>query len=204
MSSSLLIEKDLSSSQHYTRTAKEIYFPNDLFVFIFLHKSFDTTLSNMLLSVEEDLYSTALNLTFKKKNNDEMTEIDLVVLDLNERAGKKDVEILVGECKTGQHVKRKQIDSLVGVKELLENSGIRCHLLFARTKKKFTNQEIEHFRKLVARGIKPILFTANELEPWLDLYKNYKTVRANFQVPIEYPFTFAGMAENSAYIYDLR
>ena len=46
MSSSLLIEKDLSSSQHYTRTAKEIYFPNDLFVFIFLHKSFDTTLFN--------------------------------------------------------------------------------------------------------------------------------------------------------------
>jgi len=161
-------------------------------------------LANRMHSGGESFYSTALNLAFSKKGKTERAETDLVVLDLKERISKEDIEILIGECKTGQLITRKQIDGLITVKELIEKSGIKCHLVFAKTKGDFREGEIAQFKRLVQAEIKPLLFTAYELETWWNEYKYYEATRKNFQIPIKYPFTFGELAENSVYIYRLN
>ncbi len=161
-------------------------------------------LANRMHSGGESFYSTALNLTFTKNGKAMKTETDLVVLDLTERISKEDIEILIGECKTGQLITRKQIDGLVAVKELIEKSGIKCHLVFTKTKGDFRQGEIAQFKRLVQAGIKPLLFTAHELEPWWNEYRYYEKTRKDFQIPIKHPFTFGELAENSVYIYKLK
>jgi len=160
-------------------------------------------LANRMHSGGDNFYSTALDLTFIKDGKIQKAETDLVVLDLTERISKEDIEILIGECKTGQLITRKQIDGLIAVKELIEKSGIKCHLVFSKIKGDFTQGEIAQFRRLLQMDIKPLLFTAHELEPWWNEYKYYESTKKDFQIPIKYPFTFGELAKNSAYIYNL-
>jgi hypothetical protein len=150
-----------------------------------------------------NVISTALDLEYDKNGVKQCGETDLVVFDLNHRWGKEDFEILLGECKTGKAISRAQIDRLVEVKELLEKSGIKCHLVFSKTKGTFSTAEIGHFKRLVAADIRPLLFTANELERWWDEYKNFKVSRPGFKLPHEHPFTFSELADNSVYVYQL-
>lgn len=161
-------------------------------------------LSNRIHFESDSFYSTALDLNFNKNGKVVKAETDLVVLDLAERISKEAIEILIGECKTGRSITREQVDNLVVVKELIEKSGIKCHLVFSRTKGDFAKSEIFHFQRLTKMGIKPLLFTAHELEPWWNTYKFYKDTKQNFKIPIEHPFTFSDLAENSAYIYELN
>lgn len=161
-------------------------------------------LSNRLHSgYSENLYSTALDLKFTENSKEEKAETDLIVIDLAEMMRKDDIEILIGECKTGQSISKAKIERLEKIKELIEKSGIKCHLVFVKTKVGFTNTEIGHLKKLYAKGTKPLMFTSNELERWWDEYKNFKTGRTDFKLPFEHPFTFGELAENAAYVYKL-
>jgi hypothetical protein len=116
---------------------------------------------------------------------------------------KDDIEILIGECKTGQDISKKQIEKLEKVKKLIEKSGIKCHMVFVKTKKKISDAEIRHFKELYKKGTKPLIFTSNELERWWDEYRNFKANKINFKLPFEHPFTFSELAENAAYVYKL-
>ena len=151
----------------------------------------------------EVISSTALDLHYEVDGEIHKAETDLVVLDMSQKAGKEDIEFLIGECKTGQHITRAQIDKLVEVKELIDKSGIKCHLVFTKLKSGFSNAEIGHFKKLISTGIKPVLFTANELEWWWDEYRKFEAKRSNFKLPFEHPFTLDELAENSDYVYNL-
>jgi len=156
-------------------------------------------------SFGNDIYSTGLDLEFKKDGKDRKIEIDLAFFDLSERYSKNDIEILIGECKTKNEITKKSINNLLNAKQFLEKSGVKCHLIFSKTKDKFSQNEINHFKKLVTKGIDPILFTSNELEPWyINLYKYYDTKIKNFNLPVKHPFTFSDLAKNSVYIYKLK
>ena len=151
----------------------------------------------------ENPYSTALDLKFTENGKEQKAETDLLLMDLSEMMGKEDIEILLGECKTGKVISKEQIERLVTAKNIIEKSGIKCHLVFTKTKGSFSSSEINHFKKLYSQGVKPIMFTSNELERWWDEYKNFKKSRNNFKLPYEHPFTFKELAENSAYVYKL-
>jgi hypothetical protein len=151
----------------------------------------------------ESIQSTALELTYKKGSVEEKAETDLIIMDLSDSMAKEDIEILIGECKTGQQITKQQIDRLITVRELLQKSGIKCHLIFAKTKGSFSTSEIGQFKKLYNNGIKPLLFTSHELEKWWNDYKDFEVGRPDFKLPYKYPFTFDEIAENSAYIYKL-
>ena len=151
----------------------------------------------------KNCYSTALDL-FDSETKNKISETDFVFLDLSQNIKKDDIEILIGECKTNQTITKKQIDGLLKIKSAIEESGIKCHLLFSKTSKNFTKGELNHFKKLVKLGINPILFTSNELEPWYNIYKNYEQKINNFKLPFKRPSTFDELACNSVYIYELN
>ncbi|MFA5106763.1 MAG: hypothetical protein WC497_00365 [Patescibacteria group bacterium] len=160
-------------------------------------------LTNKMHSGNDFLYSTGLDLSLTSNGKKEAFESDLTILNLSQRLGKDDNEVLIGECKTGHQITAKKIDNLLTTRGLLQNSGLTCHLVFSTTKKAFTSGEINRFKKLVKKGIKPILLTAHELEPWWDEYIDYKKTRQNFVLPHQYPFTFRELADNSVYVYEL-
>ncbi|MCC6563880.1 hypothetical protein IT087_03225 [Candidatus Uhrbacteria bacterium] len=145
--------------------------------------------------------STGLNLEYEENGERKHTETDLLLFEMNR--GRKNLEILIGECKTGQPITDDQINKLVAIKRLLEKSGVTCHLVFAKTKGEFSTGEINRFKRLTQQGIQPLLFTSNELERWSNEYKNFKAQRPDFKLPIEYPLTFEEIAQNSAYTYRL-
>lgn len=149
------------------------------------------------------IQSTALEFIYAKGSQKEKAETDLFVMDLSERMGKNDIEVLIGECKTGKPITRAQIDRLITARELIQNSGIKCHLIFVKTKGEFTASEIGHFKRLYSQGIKPILFTYHELEKWWNEYKDFEKKKTDFKLPISHPFTFSELAINSAYVYEL-
>jgi hypothetical protein len=152
----------------------------------------------------DNLYSTALNLAYEKNGARESAETDLTFFDLGRRNGTDNIEVLIGECKTGQLITRAQIDRLIEVRKLIEKSGVKCHLVFVKTKGEFSAAEIGHFKRLMSMGINPILFTAIELERWWDEYAGFKAKRADFKLPVEHPFTFRELAANSSYVYQLQ
>lgn len=159
--------------------------------------------SNRIRIAEHDLYSTALNFSFVHQGKTEKGESDLALFDLSSRSGKEQVEVLLGECKTAHQITRSQVDRLADVKALLEKSGIKCYLVFAKTKKEFSDTEIRQFKRLVKNGTRPILLTAHELEPWWNEYKYYESKRADFQIPHKHPLTYSELADNSVYVYEL-
>jgi len=160
-------------------------------------------LENSMRIAGKYLYSTALDLSFTHHRQEVKSEIDFVMFDLNSGSDKESIEVLIGECKTSNAISKKQIDGLVVVRELLEKSGIKCHLLFSKIKKEFTSNEIAHFKSLVKNGIRPILLTAHEVEPWWDEYRYYRAKHQNFQLPQQHPLNFRELADNSVYIYKL-
>jgi hypothetical protein len=149
------------------------------------------------------IYSTGIDLSYKIENKEVQAESDLFLMDLSEMMSKEDIEIVIGECKNGQRITKKQVDSLLEVKKLLEDSGIKCHLAFVKASGGFTQGEIKIFKDLYAKGIKPLLFTDKELEKWWNEYRDFSKNDPNFKLPVEHPFTFSDLAENSAYVYKL-
>jgi hypothetical protein len=161
-------------------------------------------LSNRLhSSLGKGIHTTGLDFAYTVKGKEVKAESDLFLMDLSDMMGKDDIEILIGECKNGQQITRTQIDRLLEVRELIQQSGIKCHLVFVKMKGGFVQSEIGHFKKLYAQGIKPLLFTDKELEKWWNEYRDFGQNNPNFKIPIDHPFNFSDLAENSAYVYKL-
>lgn len=152
----------------------------------------------------ESLFSTALDLEFIDNEKEAKAETDLLVLDMAENMIKDDVEVLIGECKTGQTISKLQINKLIKIKNLIEKSGIKCHIVFVKIKNGFSESEINQFKIMYKSGNKPLLFTSNELERFWNVYENFKNKKSNFKLPFEHPLTFEELAENAAYVYNLR
>lgn len=150
------------------------------------------------------IYSTGLKMKFKEDGKEREIESDLAIFDLSERITKEDIEILIGECKTGNLITKETVEGLRVARELIQKSGIKCHLVFTKTKGDFKQSEISHFKKLVKDGINPILFTSKEIERWWNIYQDFEKTRKDFKLPHQHPFTFGELAANSVYIYRLR
>ncbi|HEU4966439.1 MAG TPA: hypothetical protein VFT53_03075 [Candidatus Saccharimonadales bacterium] len=144
------------------------------------------------------IYSTALNLT----GSGIECETDLVILDTHYGGGvlrKGGVPaIVLGEVKSNaDEIDDKDLENLMKTKSLLEAKNVRVFLAFARTSD-FTSEEIRRFKELVSKGIRPILFTHKELEPY-DLYAHYRN--KGTPLPRAHVSSFEDLAINSEAIY---
>ncbi len=125
-------------------------------------------------------------------------EIDFAYLTLGTRYGEQNLQVAVGECKgDAGSVEDEDIEHLVAVKELLDKKGIRAFLVFSKTGPGFTEDEVERFKSLLSKGIKPILFTRSELEP----YHPYGEAQRSRAIPHPYAMNLEEMAENSEWLY---
>ncbi len=140
----------------------------------------------------ESKWVTSLNMRGMK------CELDFAFLTLGKKYGNQHLQMAIGECKSDSgQIQEDDILHLMGVKEILENSGIKTFLVFSKTGERFTEEEISRFKTLVARGINPVLFTRAELEP----YHPYEDSRRSDTIPHPYPMNFEEMAENSVWLY---
>lgn len=135
------------------------------------------------------LYSTSLDLALDAK-----CETDLCVVQY--RRG-DEIEIGIGECKSDKgHITPQDIVNLKAVREKLDAANLSCYMIFAKTSESFYEDEIALFRQLKADGVRFILFTNRELEPY-DQYLE----PGNEHLPVRHPFTLADMARNSDFVY---
>lgn len=141
-------------------------------------------------------------------------ETDLIVFDVNRHYYNNRPEIVIGECKSPgareqentqsipdstkqrYQILNSDIEKLVKIKDLLDKSGFMTHILFATTAKRFSNDEIQRFKELLKKYIEPILFTANELEPYF-IYERYK----DNVLPHKHAVAYEHLATNSRFIY---
>ena len=139
--------------------------------------------------------STSLNI---RSNKGIDCEIDFLMLNLGPKFGEQKIEIAIGECKDiGGEIDDKDISNLKRIKEMIEQSGITCYLVLSKTADSFSAAEISRFKKLVSEGVKIILFTNSELEPYEPYYKHAK----KDSLPSRYAHNFRELAMNSRYIY---
>ena len=125
-------------------------------------------------------------------------EVDFAYLTLGTRYGEQTLQMAVGECKgDAGSVEDEDIKHLVAVKELLDKKRIRAFLVFSKTGPGFTEDEVERFKSLLSKGIKPILFTRSELEP----YHPYGDEQRSRAIPHPYAMNLEEMAENSEWLY---
>jgi len=125
-------------------------------------------------------------------------EIDFAYLMLGNRYGEQHLQMAIGECKgdTGE-IEDVDIQHLKAVKESLDKKNIKGFLVFSKTGAGFSANELRRFRELSGNGIKPILFTGAELEPYDPYWDEHRT-RA---MPHPHPMNLEEMAENSAWLY---
>jgi len=141
-------------------------------------------------------------------------ELDVIVLDVNQNHFNKTPEVIIGECKDiglrekeltqtipkkkkmQYQIADKDIENMVNIKSLLDKSGFQTSLLFSTTAKRFSEDEIEKFKELEKQYINPILFTANELEPYHP-YDRYKREL----LPHSHAVSYDQIIQNSKFIY---
>jgi len=147
--------------------------------------------------MHEFVYSPALKLDSKVHGID--CETDLAILGkVNNIVGRNHTAIAIGEVKSNaDEISDQDIANLSKVKEVLDKSGVKTYLVFAKTAQ-FTADEIKRFKDLVASGIIPILLTNTELEPY-EPYDHYR--KQNITIPQPYGSSFEDMAQNSLSIY---
>lgn len=121
-------------------------------------------------------------------------EVDLAVLS-SERDG--ELEIALGECKGAGEITDEDVQNIVTAGQRLEDSGLAFFPLFAKTADSFLDAELARFRSLVGQGIKPVLFTARELEPYHPYYDSPE------QAPLALPHAsnLQQIARNSQTLY---
>ncbi len=147
--------------------------------------------------IHEFVYSTALKLDASSASID--CETDIAILgEVQNVLGRSSSAIAIGEIKSNvAEITDQDITNLSRVKDVLDKSGVKTYLVFAKTAQ-FTDAEIERFKKLVEDGIIPILFTDHELEP----YEPYDYYRDNkITIPHQFAMSFEEMAKNSLAIY---
>jgi len=141
-------------------------------------------------------------------------ELDLIALDVNQHYFNNTPEIFIGECKDAgarekeatqsiskerkerYQVTDKDISNMVEIKKRLDASGLNTWLLFSTTASIFSQDEIERFKELTKQHIYPILFTANELEPYHP-YDRYDRDKLRNSHAVSYD----ELAQNSQFIY---
>ncbi len=139
------------------------------------------------------LYSTSL----RCEGCDKKPEIDFVILQYGFRDNK--IELAFGECKSdGGEITADDIEKLKSVKEKFEPKGIRCHLVFAKTTEKFSDSEIELFKKLWSENHSLILLLDKELETNHHLYWEDDDFE---KLPFKYALSFRELAQNSYFRY---
>lgn len=146
--------------------------------------------------------------------NGNKCELDLIALDVNQHYFDSTPEIIIGECKDAglrdkertqpvakrlkerYQVTDKDISNMIEIKKRLDSSGLRTWLLFSTTASMFSLDEIARFQGLTNQHIYPILFTANELEPYHP-YDRYDRNKLQHSHAINYD----QLAANSQFIY---
>ncbi len=146
--------------------------------------------------------------------NDACCELDIIAYSNGHFSHHGDYDIIIGECKSPglreeedvrtisveqksqYQVVDKDIENMVKVKKVLDSCGFNAHLLFSTTANKFSVDEIGRFKELTKSHIHPILFTANELEPYM-VYERYK----ENTLPEPHAITLDHLGFNSEFIY---
>lgn len=138
------------------------------------------------------IYSPSLKLRIKNKKE---CEVDFVVLQY-ERGN--EIQLAIGECKSeGGAINKEDIENLKMVREMVNKIGVNCYLVFSKTAKEFTNEEIKLFKQLQKEKIPVILLTNRELEP----YHPYWELEEKDDLPEKYALDMRGMVRNSSYLY---
>lgn len=147
--------------------------------------------------IDEFVYSPALKLDSATDGVD--CETDFAILGRSHNVvGRDSVAIAIGEVKSNSdEISDQDITNLSKVKEVLDKSGVKTYLVFAKTAQ-FTADEIKRFKDLVTAGIVPILLTNTELEPY-EVYDHYR--KNNITIPEPYGSSFEDMARNTLSLY---
>jgi len=144
-----------------------------------------------IFDLSKFIYSPSLKL----ENGNRSCEIDFCILQY--QRGDK-IQLGIGECKSeGGIIDQVDVDNLKVVREKINGLGIECYLVFSKTAKEFTKDEIKLFKQLQSDNVPIILLTNKELEP----YDPYRELDEVDNLPERYALNMAGMARNSAYLY---
>jgi len=112
------------------------------------------------------------------------------------RREEENSKVISKEMKSRYQILESDVEKMVKVKKALDSNGFKTHLLFSTTANKFSEDEIKIFKGLPKQYIYPILFTANELEPYW-IYERYK----DNVLPQQHAVALDHLAQNSVFIY---
>lgn len=144
-----------------------------------------------IFDTSEFIYSPSLKLEAGEKP----CEIDFCILQY--KRGEK-IQLGIGECKSEDGIiDQEDVDNLKIAREKLNNLGIDCFLIFSKTAKEFTQDEIKLFKQLRNDAVPIILLTNKELEP----YHPYWEIDEVDELPEKYALDMMGMFRNSDYLY---
>lgn len=122
-------------------------------------------------------------------------EIDFSVVNLNDL---DDFEIGFGECKDeGGNIDANDIENLKFVYEAFKRKCYKPYIIIAKAADRFSEDEINLFKKVKADEYRLILMTNRELEP----YNIYDEYRGKIKLPREHPFSLQDLHWNSDFIY---
>jgi hypothetical protein len=124
-------------------------------------------------------------------------EVDVVAL-AQDREGQP--TLAVGECKGGSEpITESDVTDILAVASRLEDSGLQCFPLFSTTRDRFTETEIELFKRALSRpapsGVEfapALLFNLHDLQSW----EPFPRALAEL-LPVRYPHSLADFARNS-------
>lgn len=143
-----------------------------------------------IVSHSPTLFSTALSLATSERT----CEIDYAAFHYGRD---KQLEMAIGEAKSGGGlVDENDIENMRFVLDKFVGENITGYLVFSKTQKEFTEQEIVRFKALFQDRVPIILLTNKELEP----YRPYEEEEGE-KLPHKYPHTFSEMAQNTAARY---
>jgi len=144
-----------------------------------------------IVNSSEFIYSPSLILEIAGKS----CEVDFSVLQYGRG---REIQLAIGECKSeAGTIGQGDVDNLKSVQEKIRKLGINCFMVFSKTAKEFTEEEITLFKKLRTERIPIILLTNKELEP----YEPYWEIDEADRLPEKYALHMTAMCRNSEYIY---
>jgi DNA-directed RNA polymerase subunit RPC12/RpoP len=148
------------------------------------------TLLRILGATRTFVYTPAMDL----KAPSFTCEVDLVVV---APGHDRETEIAMGECKGADEISDDDVRNITAAGRLLSQSGLRFYPVFAKTSDAFSPAEIARFRDLVKQDLEPVLFTAQELEP----YHPYNESPHRAHLPQPHAHDLRDIARNSRALY---
>jgi hypothetical protein len=136
-----------------------------------------------IIQPDQFVWSTAL--TLESLN----CEVDFSVFQYGR--GKR-VQVAIGECKdSGGNIDHNDLGNLKVVRQKLVEAGFDCFITLAKTADTFDPDELELFREVAKDGLKLILLTNREMEPYSPF------VLDNKDIPHKYADSLGELAENT-------